>query len=149
MALDVSSAGYEVNAILTPAKPFARTAVATAAEVTFQNPTNVVELLAPADNVDGGRVTRIYAIPRAAIAAALNCQLYKKVGTTYTLIDSALMGLHTPSATVANAKTEFSTISEEVPLILEPGEGLAVAIGTAIANGVVFRASGGLYDKPA
>ena len=35
--------------------------------------------------------------------------------------------------------------SEDNPLVLAPGVGLAVAIGQTIANGVVFRASGGAY----
>jgi hypothetical protein len=132
------------NSIITPQTPLAKTAIATAAEVAFHNPTNVVELLAPADNLNGGRITKLYAIPRAATGAVVNCQIYKKVGTTYTLIDSAVTTSFTPSATVANAKTDFG-ISDSNPLELLAGEGLAVAIGSAVANGIVFRCEGGLY----
>lgn len=132
------------NNIITPQTPFSRTAVATAAETAFHNPTNIVELLAPADNVNGVRITRAYAIPRAATGALINCQLYKKVGSTYTLIDSVLTANITPGATVANPKYDYG-YSEDNAVLLPAGEGLAVALGSAVANGVVFRCEGGFY----
>jgi DNA uptake protein ComE-like DNA-binding protein len=131
------------NSFVSPQTLFSREAIATTAETTFHTPTNVVTLLTEADNVNGARITSLYAIARAAIAAVNNCQIYKKVGTTYTLIDSALLGVVTPSATVANGKINFN-YADDNPLEVEPGVGLAVAIGTSIANGVVFRCSGGL-----
>jgi hypothetical protein len=129
-----------------PKTPFGRTAVATLAETAFHNPTNVVDLLLAADNTDGARITKLYAIPRAAVGTATNCQVYKRVGSTYTLIDSVLMGTVTPSGSVANAKADFG-ISLSNPLELEPGGGLSVAIGQGIANGVVFRCEGGFYAQ--
>jgi hypothetical protein len=132
------------NSIITPQAPFSRTAVATAAETTFNAPTNVVDLLLAADNVNGARLTKLVAIPRAAIASANNCQLYERSGATYTLIDSALMATVTPSASVANPKTDFG-YSEDSPLLVRAGYGLAIAMGQAVANGVVFKAEGGLY----
>lgn len=132
------------NKAVLPQTPFSRTAVATAAETAFHNPTNVVDLLLAADNVNGVRITRLYAIPRAAVGTACNVQLYKRVGTTYTMIDSALLDVVTPAANAANPKKYFDPSALD-PMELEPGVGLAVAIGQAIANGVVVRCQGGLY----
>lgn len=123
-------------------------AVATAAETAFHNPTNVVEVIAPADNTLGMRLTKAYAITRANPGAIINCQLYEKVGSTYTLIDSNTLANTTPSATVANVKAPFD-MSDDDPLYLAPGVGLAFAIGSAVANGVVCRVSGGAYDTEA
>lgn len=129
-----------------PKTPFSRTCVLTAAEVAFSAPTNVVDLLLAADNTDGARISRVYAIPRAAIATANNIQLYKRVGSTYTLIDSALMAVVTPAAAVANPKTDFGyTLTN--PMELEGGVGLAMAMGQAVANGVVGRCEGGFYAQ--
>lgn len=132
------------NKAILPQTPFSRTAVLTTAETTFNSPTNTVDLLLAADNVNGARVTKLYGIPRAAIASANNLQLYKRSGSTYTLIDSALMATVTPGAAVANPKTDFG-LSLTLPMELESGVGLAVAMGQSIANGVVIRCEGGLY----
>jgi len=135
------------NSIVTPKSPKSFTAVAITAETAFNAPTNQVTLIdesVSGNNDNGLRLTTVYAIARAAIASLCNCQLYKKVGSTYTLIDSVVMATGTPSATVVNQKADFG-YSEDNPLILAPGVGLAVAIGQSIANGVAFRASGGAY----
>lgn len=129
-----------------PKTPFSRTCVLTTAETAFQLPTNAVDLLLAADNTDGARVTRLYGIARAAIATANNVQLYKRVGSTYTLIDSVLLTVHTPGASVASVKADFGyTLSN--PLELEGGVGLAMAIGLSVANGVVGRCEGGFYAQ--
>lgn len=132
------------NSLVTPQTPFSRTAVLTAAETTFNNPTQVVDLLTAADNVNGARFTKMYAIPRAAIGTANNIQFYERNGSTYTLIDSVLMNTVTPSASVANPKTDLG-ISEANPLLVRAGYGLAVAMGQSVANGVVVKGEGGLY----
>lgn len=132
------------NSIVTPQTPISYTGVATTAETSFHNPTNMVEVIPPADNTNGMRLTRVFGIPRAAIGGATNYQLYKKVGTTYTLIDSVLATDVTPSASVASSKGDFG-YTEETPLILQAAEGLAFAIGRTVANGVVCRAEGGKY----
>src|SRR4051812_41028884 len=121
-----------------PKTPFSRTCILTTAEVGFNAPTQVVDLLLAADNTDGARITKLYAIARAAIATLNNVQLYKRSGSTYTLIDSQLMSVHTPGASVANAKVDFG-YSVSSPLELEGGIGLAMAIGLTIANGIVGR----------
>lgn len=132
------------DTVVLPQTPFSRMAVAVAAEVVFNAPTVVVDLLLAADNVNGARITRGYAIPRATIGTANNVQLYKRSGSTYTLIDSALMATVTPGASVANTKTDFG-YSIDNAMELEAGVGLAIAIGLAVANGIVVRIEGGLY----
>lgn len=135
------------NSIITPQKPVLFTAVATTAETAFNNPTNMVTLVdetVGGANDNGLRITTLYAIARAAVATACNCQLYKKVGSTYTLIASVVMAVGTPSASVANQAADFG-YSEDNPLVLAGGVGLAAAIGQSVANGIVFRASGGAY----
>lgn len=132
------------NSIITPQTPFSRTAIATAAEVAFNAPTSVVDLLLAADNVSGARLTKLVGIPRATIGTAINLQLYERNGASYTLIDSVLMGTVTPSASVANPKTDFG-YTDDSPLFVRAGYGLAVAIGLAITNGITFKAEGGLY----
>lgn len=132
------------NSIVTPQTPLSRTAVLTTAETAFNAPTNIVDLLLAADNVNGARLTRLVAIPRAAIATANNIQLYERTGSTYTLVDSALMATVTPSASVANPKTDFG-YTDSSPLYVRAGYGLAAAMGQTIANGVVLKAEGALY----
>ncbi len=132
------------SSIVTPQIPFSRTAVMTQAEVGFNAPANVVDLLLGADNVNGARITKLIAIPRATIATANNIQLCERTGSTYALIDSALMATVTPGASVANAKTDFG-YSDTAPLLVRAGYGLAVASGLAIANGIAAKLEGGLY----
>jgi len=132
------------DTVVLPITPMSRNAVMTTAETAFHNPTNCVDLLLAADNLNGARITKLYAIPRAAVASDNNIQIYRRSGSTYTLIDSKIMTSHTPSATVANAKTDFG-LSLANPMELLAGEGLAVAMGQSIANGVVVHIEGGLY----
>ena len=135
----------QTNAFIAVQRPVSASAVATAAETAFHAPTQAVELIDPAENIQGLRITKAYAITRAAPAAAVNCQLYEWDGTTYTLIDSAVLANTAPGASVASVKAAFDA-SEDAPLFLAPGLGLAFAIGSAVANGVVCRVSGGAYD---
>lgn len=132
------------NAFIATQSPVAYTGVATTAETSFHAPTNAVVVVPIAANTQGMRLTKAYAITRANPGAVINCQLYKLVGSTYTLIDSNTLANTAPSATVANVKAVFGA-SEDDPLFLHPGEGLAFAIGATVANGVVCRVSGGSY----
>lgn len=129
---------------ILPQTPISRTCVLTLAETGFNAPVNVVDLLLAADNVNGARITSLFAIPRAAIAALNNIQLYTRVGATYVLIDSAQMAIVTPSATVANPKTDFG-YTPDAPMEVAAGVGLAMAMGQAVANGVVGCCRGALY----
>ena len=135
----------QTNAFIATQRPVSASAVATAAETAFHAPTQAVPVIDPADNPQGLRLTKAYAITRAAPGAVVNCQLYEWSGTSYTLIDSGLLANTAPSATVANVKAVFDA-SEDDPLFLAPGKGLAFAIGAHVANGVVCRISGGAYD---
>lgn len=132
------------TSIITPQTPFSATAIATTADVAFNAPVNTVTLLDRTLNVNGFRGTRLFAIPRAAIAASLNCLVYVYDGATKWLMDSALMGIVTPGAAVANPKADFF-YSDDNAFYLKAGLGLEVAIGASIANGVVFKVEGGLY----
>lgn len=134
------------NSIITPQTPVFRFALATLAETAWQAPTaaNLGLLVDDAANPNGMRLTAIYAIQRAAVTSNLNCSLYRKTGSVYTLIDSVLLLANTPSAQVANAKADFG-YGPDNPLELEAGVGLAVGIGAAIGNGIVFVARGGAF----
>jgi hypothetical protein len=139
------------NQAIAPQRPVAYAAIATAAETAFHLPTNSVELIPPADNTEGMRLTRVYAMARANPGAVVHCQLYKAVGTTYTYIDGANLPNTAPSANAKGGKIAFEYDDDILygPLFLHPGEGLRVAIGVAVANGIVFRAEGGAYDADA
>ncbi len=132
------------NSIVTPQTPFSRQGVAVTAETSFNAPTNTITLLDRADNVNGARITRLYAIPRANIGSAVNCQVYEYDGVNKRLIDSALMSTISPSASISNAKTDFG-YTDSYPFFVRAGVGLEVAIGVTVANGIVFKADGGLY----
>jgi hypothetical protein len=137
------------NKAISPQSVIHRQAVCTLAEVTFHSPTNVVTLFdegaSGVNNPDGLRITSLYFITRATITTnPINCQLYLKSGTTYTLIDSQLIQPVAPAAGVANGKINF-TYADDNPLFVGSGYGLAVAIGTAIPNGVVAYCSGSKY----
>lgn len=132
------------NSIVTPQTPYSKTGVLTAAETAFSAPTAVIDILTAAENVSGARLNSIFAIPRAAVTTANNIQLYEKRGSTYTLIDSALMATVTPSASVASPKTDFG-YSDDSPMEVAAGVGISAAMGQAIANGVVVKVKGGLY----
>jgi hypothetical protein len=132
------------DTVVLPQTPLSRTAVLNAAETAFHNPTTMVDLLTIADNANGARITKLFAIPRAAIGTANNIQLYERVGSVYTLIDSVVMATVSPGAAIASPKTDFG-FSIDDPVELKAGVGLAVAMGQAVANGVVIRCQGGLY----
>ncbi len=132
------------NKGVLPLVPFFRRAVLTTAETAFHNPTNAVDLLLGTDNLLGARIFKLYAIPRAAIGTAANIQLYEKESTTFTLMDSALMGVVSPAAAVASPKTDFG-YSFTNPLELDAGKGLAGATGLSVANGIVLLCWGGFY----
>lgn len=129
---------------ILPQTPYSKTAVMTVAETAFQAPTNAVDLLTQAENVNGARISKLIAIARAANAAANTIALYERSGSTYTLIDTQSLPIGTPSATVVAPKVDFGA-TEDSPIYVKAGVGLAVSLGTAIANGVVAKLEGGLY----
>lgn len=136
------------DSMTLPKTPFSKEAVLTNAETSFHSPTagNLQPVITEAENTDGARVTRLYALQRAAVATANHIQLYKKVGATYTYFDGVTMAIGTPSASAAVPKTDFG-FSADSPLELDAGEGLYAAMGQAVANGVVVHAEGGFYAQ--
>jgi hypothetical protein len=132
------------NSIVTPQTPISYAAVATVAETAFSAPTNAVTVIPPTDNIRGMRLTKVYSINRGARGGATTVAWYKLVGSTYTLIDAVIAADNTPSSSVAPVKADMG-ISDDNPMTLQPGEGLAFSTGRAVTNGETGRAEGGQY----
>lgn len=130
------------NSIVTPQTPFSRQVATAVANTNFAAPTATSTLLDRAENLNGARITRLYAIPQVAVGTASNCQVYAYDGTNKVLIESALMPTSSAAANAVNPKTDFG-YSDGAALILRAGWGLEVAPGQAVAT--VFRCEGGLY----
>jgi hypothetical protein len=126
------------NSIVTPQNPKSGTAVCTTANTTYTDtPTNTQVLIAAGEN--GGRVTRIDAIPRATVTTT-QLQLFRDgngSGTAKRFFNSKLMGAYTMAQTTQVVPTDFG-YSDSNPLILAPNEKIYVAIGvTPAASGTV------------
>lgn len=143
MALESNTAGIQVNALVTPQKPIAYSAVCTTANTSYgDTPSNAIELV-PAQT-KGCRITKITALARATNTAT-ELQLFTSTdsGTTKKFVDSALMSAYTVAQTTKQTKASFG-FSEQEPLILAAGENLYAVIGVT-NTGIVFRAEGGAY----
>lgn len=143
MALESNTAGIQVNALVTPQKPIAYSAVATTANTAYTDtPSNAVELV-PAQT-KGCRITKVTALARATNTAT-ELQLFTSTdsGTTKKFVDSALLSAYTVAATTKQTRGDFA-FSETSPLTLAAGESLYAAIGVS-NTGIVFRAEGGGY----
>jgi len=113
-------------------------AVCTAAKVIDATQTGTQLLLQA--GVDGTIVTKLQAMPRATVTATqLQLYLSRDGGTSLSLVGSAAMGAYTLTQTTAAPTTDFG-FSAEDPLRLGPDERLYVAIGVALAGGIVFHA---------
>lgn len=125
--------------------PFAQTpktaeAVATAAvgNLGTDAPTNTVLLMTA--GTDGCILTRLWAMPRATVAASsLVLFISRDAGTTQRLIDSELMAAYTLATTTAIPETAFSNYSENTPLRLAAGDRLYVGSQVALSAGIVFK----------
>jgi len=118
------------NSIITPQIPRAATAaLANANTVLTDVPTNTVLLATAGPN--GGRVTRISAIPRAALAATV-IQLFRSTdaGVTKRLFDCALMPACAMTTGTDIPTTDFG-YSETNPILLQAGETIHAALGAA------------------
>lgn len=134
-----------VDTIVLPITPFSATGIAVTAETAWHNPTNAITPIAVAANVNGIRLTRVEAIPRAALGGATVITLYKLIGTTYTAIRHILAATNgTPAADVSPGVYDFG-YSDYSPLILQAAEGLAFSIARSVTNGVVLRVEGMAY----
>lgn len=143
MTIDTNAANLQVNAILTPGKPLAGTAVCTTANTAYSDtPTNSVELIPT--QAKGARITSIKALAQATVTAT-ELQLFVSAdgGTTKRFINSTLMAAYTVAQTTGQTEADLG-YTDALPLILGAGESLYAAIGVS-NTGIVFRAEGGAY----
>jgi hypothetical protein len=126
------------NSIITPQAVRSASCVCTAAKTTYGDAANAVKLLTPGPN--GAVLYGLKAAPRASVTAT-QLQLYRSPdgGATLFLIGSALMAAYAMAQTTAAPVTDFG-YSETTPLRLGPADTLWVAIGVALAGGIVFDA---------
>lgn len=116
----------------------ANSAVATAAKTTYGDTANALLLVTA--GADGARLTRLTAIARATNAAT-QLQFYKStdLGVTLNLWRTQLMPAATLSATSDNTQV-FVPLDLDNPIGLQANERIYVAIGVALASGIVFNA---------
>lgn len=128
------------NSLITGQTIRAASAVCTAANSNYSAPTAVVKLCDAGAN--GSLLRKLSAIARATVAAT-QLQLYRYDGTNYYLVTTALMSLYTMAQTTADTPTDFG-FADDNTFYLPAGSSLYVAIGVALAGGIVFNA--GLAD---
>jgi hypothetical protein len=104
--------------------------VAAANSTYTSSPTNTQLLVTAGAN--GGRLTRLAAIPCESITTADQLQVFRSLdgGSTKLFADSALMATYTMGQTTEAPTTDFG-YSDDNPLILQPNERLYVAQGQA------------------
>jgi len=130
---------------ITPTAAFAQfpktlTETVTAADdITTSTQTNTV-LIAQADATNGGILTKVTAIQRAALVADNRVDLFisKDGGTTQKFLLSALMPTHTPIAVTTEVPVTDFGFTEENPLRLEAGDEIHAGSSTALAGGINF-----------
>lgn len=122
--------------IVTPQSIKLSTAVCTAAKTTYSDVTNAVSLLTA--GASGEVIYKLTALARATVTAT-ECQLYRFDGSAYFLIASCTMNAHTKVQTASQIAADFG-FTETAPLRVKAGDVLLVAIGVALAGGVVFTA---------
>jgi hypothetical protein len=125
------------NSIITPQTPRSACVAVSSANTTFStSPTNTVLLVTA--GLNGGRLTRLQAIPLETVTANF-LQAYSSPdgGTTKHLVGAATGGSDTVSGTDGPTIIDFG-YSDDNPLMLAPEEELYVATG--IAKGYHVRA---------
>ena len=118
------------NSIITPQVPKAATAALSIANTVLTDAqTNTVALVTA--GLNGARVTKISAIPRAALSATL-IQLFRSTdaGVTKRLFDCALMPACAMTTGTDIPTTDFG-YSETNPILLQAGETIHAAVGAA------------------
>lgn len=132
------------NSIVTPQGPRSANAICATANTDYSDAAaNAVKLLAAGPN--GGRLTRLQAIPRATLSA-MQLQVFRSTdgGATRRLFRTQLAPAQTMSATTEMAISDFG-YSDANALMLSADEELYVGIGVAAASGVCFTAEWGDY----
>lgn len=125
------------NSIVTPQGVRSNVANLTTANATYTTtPTNSVLLVTAGAN--GGRLTRLAAIPTATVGTANQIQLFRSLdnGTTKYFADSALMGTYTMAQTTEAPTTDFG-YSDSNPMILSANERIYMAEGQTVGVVVV------------
>lgn len=136
MALDPpasNSYGLEVNAIVTPGKPRAKTtALAAAANTNLSAPTQVTEIYQA-----GAKGSRVHLVEALATAtqAATQLQLYRSAadGVGKRLLRAEAFGQVTVNTTAKITPVAFD-FSDLKPLTLEPNEKLWMGSGVAVTG---------------
>jgi hypothetical protein len=128
------------NSIITPQTPKSNQVnlPAGATNSTYTtSPTNTVLLVTAGAN--GGRLTKLQAIPCATVATANQVQMFRDAGTAGVskfFADSALMTTYTMAQTTEAPTTDFG-YSDDTPLILQPNERIYMAQGQSVSINVV------------
>lgn len=125
------------NSIITPQGPRAATAEVTTGNTNYDAPTGTAVLVTAGPN--GGRLTRITAIPRETVADT-QLQLYRDgdgSGTNKRFFRSARMAAYTMATGTEAPITDFG-YSDDNPLLLAPGEKVYAA--TALTKKITFSA---------
>jgi len=129
------------NSIITPQTPRSAAVIVNAAQTTFPpttSPNNTALLVTAGAN--GGRLTRLVALPQETTGGAGVMQVFRDVGTAGAeqyLFATAACGADTVGATDAPVALDFG-YSDDNPLILQANERLYVATG--IAKHIAFIA---------
>lgn len=100
-------------------------------------PTNSVLLVQFGAN--GGRLTKLQAIPCATVSTADQIQAFRDNGTTGAskfFFDSALMGIYTMAQNTEAPTTDFG-YSDDNPLIGQPNERIYMAQGQSVSINAV------------
>jgi len=125
------------NSIVTPQAVKSSVVNLTAANSTYTtSPTNAVLLVTAGPN--GGRLTKLQAIPCESITTANQIQMFRSndAGVTKYFADSALVAVYTMAQSTEAPTTEFG-YSDDNPLILQPNERIYIAEGQAKSVNVV------------
>lgn len=120
-----------VNSIVTPQTPRAAFGnLATANLLYGTAPTTPLLLYTAGPN--GGRITRLHAIPCETISTANQLQLFRSAdaGATKYFADSAVMATYTMAQTTAAPKTDFG-YSDDNPMVLGANEKVYMDQGQA------------------
>jgi hypothetical protein len=129
------------NSIITPQTPRSAAVVVSTAQTNFPpttTPSNTVLLVTAGPN--GGRLTRLTALPHETTGGAGVMQAFRDVGTTGAnkfLFATAVCATDTVSATDPPVGLDFG-YSDDNPLLLQASERIYVATG--IAKTVCFTA---------